>query len=51
MKAILGKLQDPEYHQVKCYNGISVRLQTYSINVVEYHPMFLNGVARIHQFL
>jgi hypothetical protein len=50
MKAVLGKLQYPEYHRVKFYNGISVRLRTCSVNVAEYHLTFLDGVARIHQF-
>jgi hypothetical protein len=44
------KIRYPKYHRVKCYNGISMCLRTCSINVAEYHTMFLDGVARIHQF-
>jgi hypothetical protein len=46
----LVEIRYPEYFWVKCYNNISVRLRTCSINVVEYHLTFLDGVARIHQF-
>jgi hypothetical protein len=46
----LVKIRYPEYFQVKCYNGISMRLRTCSVNVAKYHPAFFDGVARIHKF-
>ena len=30
-----------KYFQVKCYNGISMHLRIYSINVIEYQLTFL----------
>jgi hypothetical protein len=45
-----GRMDGPKYFWVKWNNGIFVRLRTCSVNVAEYHPVFLDGVARIHQF-